>query len=274
MIRKITLLTFCLFCIFITQAEESYLHFVVDGKEWICSYGDHVYNYTIEGDTVIGNADYKKVYICAEYIYSDQQQHYFGAVKEIDSQIYLIKDKEDEASLLYDFAIQRGDTIGSLRYLSEGIRCINGVNRKAIDLVKHAPPGEAIPTRCWTWIEGIGCLEDPFDINNWDYSYNIILSCYENDICIYNKDGIYNSILYPSTENHTLTLHREGYVLMAVFPSASAGEAITLYDATGRVVATQPIRTGATTATIDITALPAGVYIARLNSGATAKVVL
>ena len=61
---------------------------------------------------------------------------------------------------------------------------------------------------------------------------------------------------------------------MAVFPSASAGESITLYDATGRVVATQPIRTGATTATIDITALPAGVYIARLNSGATAKVVL
>ena len=56
--------------------------------------------------------------------------------------------------------------------------------------------------------------------------------------------------------------------------TASAGEAITLYDATGRVVATQAIRTGATTATIDITALPAGVYIARLNSGATAKVVL
>ena len=61
---------------------------------------------------------------------------------------------------------------------------------------------------------------------------------------------------------------------MAVFPTASAGETITLYDATGRAVATQAIRTGATTATIDITALPTGVYIARLNSGATAKVVL
>ena len=71
-----------------------------------------------------------------------------------------------------------------------------------------------------------------------------------------------------------LTLHREGDALMAVFPTASVGEVITLYDATGRVVATQPIRTGATTATIDTTALPAGVYIARLNSGATAKVAL
>ena len=61
---------------------------------------------------------------------------------------------------------------------------------------------------------------------------------------------------------------------MAEFCTASVGEAITLYDATGRVVATQPIRTGTTTATIDVATLPAGVYIARLNSGATAKVAL
>ena len=61
---------------------------------------------------------------------------------------------------------------------------------------------------------------------------------------------------------------------MAVFPTASVGEAITLYDATGRVVATQAIRQGATTATIDVATLPAGVYIARHNSGATTKVVL
>ena len=69
-------------------------------------------------------------------------------------------------------------------------------------------------------------------------------------------------------------LQHNGNALMAVFPTASAGEVITLYDATGRVVATQAIRTGATTATIDTTALSAGVYIARLNNGATAKVAL
>jgi hypothetical protein len=82
------------------------------------------------------------------------------------------------------------------------------------------------------------------------------------------------SVANINKDNNTITLHREGDALMAVFPTASAGEAITLYDTTGRVAATQPIRRGATTATIDITALPAGVYIARLNSGATAKVML
>ena len=75
-------------------------------------------------------------------------------------------------------------------------------------------------------------------------------------------------------EAHTLTLHREGDALMAVFPTASTGEVITLYDTTGRVVATQAVQQGATTVSIDTTTLPAGVYIARLNSGATAKVVL
>ncbi|MBR5002828.1 MAG: T9SS type A sorting domain-containing protein, partial [Bacteroidaceae bacterium] len=50
--------------------------------------------------------------------------------------------------------------------------------------------------------------------------------------------------------------------------------AITLYDATGRVVATQAVRPGATTATINVAALPAGVYIARMGNGATSKIVL
>ena len=82
--------------------------------------------------------------------------------------------------------------------------------------------------------------------------------------------GVYKHLL----GKESLVIYNNGESLMAVFPTASAGEVITLYDATGRVVATQPIRTGDTTATIDITALPAGVYIARLNSGASAKVAL
>lgn len=81
------------------------------------------------------------------------------------------------------------------------------------------------------------------------------------------KSGIAKNKVLP------FTLHRNGDVLIAVFPAAGAGEAITLYDATGRVVAVQPISEGATTASIDVANLPKGIYIARLNSGASAKVV-
>ena len=128
------------------------------------------------------------------------------------------------------------------------------------------------------WIEGIGytTLILPGDL---DANFMHELQCvFEEGELIYCADGADCKGLSDHANKKidftTLTLHREGDALMAVFPTAATGETITLYDATGRVVATQPIRTGATTATIDITALPAGVYIARLNSGATAKVVL
>ena len=64
-----------------------------------------------------------------------------------------------------------------------------------------------------------------------------------------------------------LAIYRQGDVLMAVFPTTTTCDAITLYDTTGRVVVAQSIRQGATTASIDITSLPKGIYIARLGNG-------
>ncbi|MBP3350763.1 MAG: T9SS type A sorting domain-containing protein [Bacteroidaceae bacterium] len=128
------------------------------------------------------------------------------------------------------------------------------------------------------WIEGIGYTAFIFS-GDLDANFMHELQCvFEEGELIYCADGADCKGLSDNVNKKidftTLTLHRSGDALMAVFPTASAGETITLYDATGHVVATQPIRTGATTATIDTSALPTGVYIARLNSGATAKVVL
>jgi hypothetical protein len=128
------------------------------------------------------------------------------------------------------------------------------------------------------WIEGIGYTTFIFS-GDLDANFMHELQCvFEEGELIYCADGADCKGLSDNVNKKidftTLTLHREGNALMAVFPTAAIGEAITLYDATGRAVAVQAVRQGATTATIDITALPAGVYIARLNSGATAKVVL
>ena len=84
-----------------------------------------------------------------------------------------------------------------------------------------------------------------------------------------NTAGVSNAV-----SNCTFKMHRQGDILMAVFPAAEPGEAITLYDASGRVVAKQAIRAGATTAGINASSLPAGIYIATLASGASTKIVL
>ena len=127
------------------------------------------------------------------------------------------------------------------------------------------------------WIEGIGFTAFIFSGDLAAELGNELQCVFEEGELIYCADGANCNGLSEQANKKidftTLTLHRDGGALMAVFPTTSVGEAITLYDATGRAVATQAVRQGATTATIDITALPAGVYIARLNSGATAKVV-
>jgi hypothetical protein len=112
------------------------------------------------------------------------------------------------------------------------------------------------------WIEGIGPTQTAtFDemVCKWGLACGASLFyCYHN----YNTGYTYpedktmidfSAVHATPAEGCSLTLHREGDALMAVFPTASAGESITLYDTTGRVVATQPISTGATIATIDIT---------------------
>ena len=122
-----------------------------------------------------------------------------------------------------------------------------------------------------SWIEGIGYTTE--------YYGTYTLQCvFEKGELIYCADGAkcngLSEIANKKIDFSTLTLHRQGDMLMAVFPAAEPGEAITLYDASGRVVAKQAIRAGATTAGIDASSLPAGIYIATLAGGASAKVAL
>ena len=126
------------------------------------------------------------------------------------------------------------------------------------------------------WIEGIGYTTYTYDERG-EIIYT--LQCvFEDGELIYCADGAKCDGLSDNVNNRidltTLSLHREGETVVAVFPAADAGETITLYDTTGRIVADVSVREGATSATIDIAHLPQGVYIARMNSGASCKVVL
>lgn len=128
------------------------------------------------------------------------------------------------------------------------------------------------------WIEGVGYTTNIENIHNDNPEIYTLQCAFDKGENIYTAEGA-NCDGLSDNLNHkidfsTLTLHRSGDMLVAVFPTAGAGEAITLYDATGRVVAVQPIREGATTASINVANLPKGICIARLNSGVSEKVAL
>ena len=104
--------------------------------------------------------------------------------------------------------------------------------------------------------------------------YDVYFGSYGKEYFGTIENGSTQGVNKKTVDEYTITSTLEAGILTIHFPTVQADEAITLYDATGRAVATQAVRQGATTATIDVATLPAGVYIARLNSGATAKVVL
>ena len=120
------------------------------------------------------------------------------------------------------------------------------------------------------WIEGVGyIMHDENNELQCVFEKGELIYCAEGAKCDGLSDNANEKIDFAA-----LTLHREGDHIMAVFPAVGVGEAVTLYDTTGRVVASQPLRQGATTATIDIAHLPQGVYITRVGNTLSAKVVL
>ena len=282
--------------------EHKYIPFLQEGNAWVTNGIGGVFSrYMITDSTVINEKEYcvlteKWLYI-NENILNDV--NYKTYLREEGKKVYQYLYKDgfvpvwyNTEHLYFDFGAQAGDSI----VVADWEECkltlvIDSVYQTVLDnkerdvfnvsyiILAKEIEEEFIDGRD-IWIEGIGpTIGGVFDCKwrlasgtSWYYcfhNYNTGYT-YPEDVTMLDFSAVHAT---PSDAN-TLTLHRNGNALMAVFPTASAGEAITLYDATGRVVATQAVRPGATTATIDVAALPAGVYIVRMGNGATSKIVI
>ena len=282
--------------------EHKYIPFLQEGNAWVTNGIGGVFSrYMITDSTVINEKEYcvlteKWLYI-NENILNDV--NYKTYLREEGKKVYQYLYKDgfvpvwyNTEHLYFDFGAQAGDSI----VVADWEECkltlvIDSVYQTVLDnkerdvfnvsyiILAKEIEEEFIDGRD-IWIEGIGpTIGGVFDCKwrlasgtSWYYcfhNYNTGYT-YPEDVTMLDFSAVHAT---PSDAN-TLTLHRNGNALMAVFPTASAGEAITLYDATGRVVATQAVRPGATTATIDVAALSAGVYIARMGNGATTKIVI
>ena len=284
--------------------EHEYISFLQEGNAWVQESIDSGYGRNMITDTVtIDGKEYCVLSFRALDIYESiiWDSHYKTYLREEGKKVYryhydesFVPTWNNTEHLFFDFGAQAGDSIVVADWEEyKQTLVIDSVCQKVLDnkerdvfyvsyMKLYKEREETYIENHDVWIEGIGPTQTAtFDemVCKWGLACGASLFyCYHN----YNTGYTYpedktmidfSAVHATPADGCSLTLHREGDALMAVFPVASAGEAITLYDTTGRAVATQAIRQGATTATIDITALPAGVYIARLNSGATAKVV-
>ena len=105
----------------IAQEEREYVPFVEEGKVWYCGY-EHPWpdyplrpfedpngegidcTFTMCGDTLVNDMDYKKVICQFEEYYGDGEQHYYCAIREENYQVFIIEKEETEEKLIYDFS--------------------------------------------------------------------------------------------------------------------------------------------------------------------------
>ncbi len=263
--------------------EHKYIPLISPSNEWV-EYGyKHYMQYTVGEMVELYGKNYYTINM-TELSLPDQvisHSTYKSYYREEDKKVYMLN--VDEDFLVFDFGANTGDTV-ILKPLYENqerkiiidsieTTTLNGKERN----VYYVDYGYDTDV----WIEGIGPIHSFLfceEIRWGGSGYSYLHYYYDNSTqYIYPEDREvidFSAVHTLQADAHTLTLHRVGDALVAVFPTASAGEAITLYDATGRVVATQAVRPGATTATIDVAALPAGVYRARMGNGALSKIVI
>ena len=266
-----------------TQSKYEYIPILSPSNEWV-EYGyKHYTQYTVGEMVELYGKNYytineTELSLPDQVISHSKHKSYY---REEDKKLYMLN--VDEDFLVFDFGANAGDTV-ILKPLYE-----NQERKIIIDSIETTTLNGKVRNVYYVdygydtdvWIEGIGPIHSFLfceEIRWGGSGYSYLHYYYDNSTqYIYPEDREvidFSAVHTLQADAHTLTLHRVGDALVAVFPTASVGEAITLYDATGRVVATQAVRPGATTATIDVAALPAGVYIARMGNGATSKIVI
>lgn len=189
----------------VAHGQYTYQRFVKEGKMWHMygrhgenyHYGDHEYDYLMQGDTLIGGEVMKKVHIIDEKYYHDNAPHYLGAVKETGKCVYIIYAGKDNSILLYDFNIESCSSTspyvlrhdGSDSYASqiEGLffRQRNSTLRHEQIGRRYYPPDTMEMIAYSVRIdEGLGSVlqMDPFFYNIWG---GFVYACYDDGACLY-----------------------------------------------------------------------------------------
>ena len=160
---------------------------------------------TVQYDTIFYNDEerfsgqlYRKVYCKDRRKYGDTEQHYYGAMREEGTKVYLVPDGKlvSERQLLFDFglmvgedAVVSGSTVKvteSEYMLSEGRK----YHRLTLRLVEN---GRDTGRTCH-WTEGIGSDCGLLQPLPWDATDGQLLTVCDGSTCIYDNSSIINRI--------------------------------------------------------------------------------
>lgn len=175
--KRIVFVILMAWCLSVSQAQSVYDDFLEEGKTWTYHYENYMvgqnydYTYTLQGDTTIHEKVCKKLYS------KNKDRHgttkYECGLFQEGKVIYKFDNQKEEATMLYDFGLKKGDSFekGNIQVLSidtieiEGqkFRCLFFVNTEE----SYNLQGGGF------WVEGIGnsrdlLFEDPCQYPGYD----------------------------------------------------------------------------------------------------------
>ncbi|UKK53827.1 hypothetical protein [Prevotella sp. E2-28] len=161
--------------------DHEYVPFVEEGKVWYCVLVDNIlFNeddpepvwdciFTMRGDSVIGEQNYKKVYCEFEKHYGDKKQHYYCAVREESYRVFFVEQDEKDEKLLYDFNSPQENLFFSRRdnqyERSYGEHMFSRPKGLYVFDIYQIIEDDEIPKRKFvnSWVEGVGADGNPFE---------------------------------------------------------------------------------------------------------------
>ena len=149
------------------RAWHEYQPMVVEGRIWDCGQT----SYTIQGDTIIDNIQYKKAMSLTE-----QGLAYIGAIREHDRKVDIIYPETFSPVQLYDFTVGVLNK-GGMEVLLAANVMLCGQERRVIQW----STGDI--TGFFLTIEGIGYSTKPFDFP-W-HNPSDLIRCYDENHLIY-----------------------------------------------------------------------------------------
>ncbi len=225
------------------EEGREYVPFVEEGKVWYCGYWhpfedspatfeDPLGNcidciFTMRGDTLINDREYKKVSCQFEEYYGDKEQHHYCAVREEDCRVFIVEGETTEEKLLYDFS-HSAESV-PLTFSYQQLVRLSGYRRY------NFLPGQMEYEVCLLseseidysnapgfWVDGVGApFTNPFAF---EYSMHIydqpklgkdisVRSCIKDGEYVFNEDWMSMPIETSIDErNHTDNSPKDSYI--------------------------------------------------------------
>ena len=263
---------------------------VQEGRQWatriLCSVNPVEYNpvhtetYRMEGDTVIDQLTYKKIYCYKTPDLSDRQLFRY-ACRQDNQKVFIYFYYTQNEALFFDFSLDNCDVFEeksrSYKVFSVHDTLLNdGVTRKCIHL-KDITRDDNIKI----WVEGLGSLEkgiywEPFDIVG---CTGTLLCCHQNGVQIY-RNPDYNNCFVDKVTNEQSEPNPAAFWRLSPQPATESVQAVCeavetgwysgswrLVDAGGKALRHGTFSDGRFD--VSLRAIPAGLYFIEITANGT-----